>query len=138
QMHGGIDSHLTLQNAILTGRVTNRLSYGLSDVYVLMTNSFVALGHISAGQTVQVKLPLNTLSANSGTALADQMASSKGLPTPYGEAAGSGGLPIQNELQRHLAILSALSDGAFPFCGQGPCTVPASGYVVGKRGGIFF
>jgi hypothetical protein len=102
-----------------------------------MTNSFVALGHMSAGQTVQVKLPLNTLSTNSGATLADQMASSKGLPTPYGDAV-SGGLPIQNELQRHLAILSALSDGGFPFCGQGPCNVSASGYVVGKRGGIFF
>jgi hypothetical protein len=122
-IQGGIDSHLTLQNGVLSGTVTNTLSYGLSDVYVLMSNGFARVGHLSAGQSTAVKLVLSSSANNSGTTLADQLATSNGLQVPYN------GSPVQNELQRHLAILSALSsEGGYSIissCGGGigPCKV---------------
>src|SRR5947209_6384343 len=107
QVRGGIDSQLVLQNGILSGTVTNTLSYGLSDVYVLMTNSFARIGHLAAGQSTKIKLRVNNASANPGTSLADCVANSNGLSAPYGINMNSTASP--NELQRHMAILTALS-----------------------------
>ena len=122
QIQGGIDSQLTLQNGVLSGTVTNTLSYGLSDVYVLMTNSFARIGHLAAGQSVQISLRINNASNNPGMTLADQLAASNGLSTPYGSDSGT---TPQNELQRHIAILTALSGeaGYYGYCGGGPCKV---------------
>ncbi len=83
QVQGGINSQLTLQNGMLNGTVTNTLSYGLSDVYVLMTNSFARIGHLAAGQSKQISLRINNASNNPGMTLADQLAASNGLSTPY-------------------------------------------------------
>ncbi len=122
QIQGGIDSQLTLQNGILSGTVTNTLSYGLSDVYVLMINSFARIGHLAAGQSAQISLHINNVSNNPGMTLADQLAASNGLSTPYGTNTGT--MP-QNEMQRHMAILAALSGeaGYYGYCGGGPCKV---------------
>jgi hypothetical protein len=136
RMQGGIAAHLTIHDGTLTGSVTNTLNVGLSDVYVLLSNGFVALGHLAAGQTVNVQLPLNSAGSttNPGMTLADQIAQSNQLPVPYGQIAGNGGAPPQNELQRHLAILSVLSDGGnytTTVCGMGSCTSVSSGVVQG-------
>ncbi len=121
-VQGGITSHLTLQNSILSGTVTNTLSYRLTDAYVLMPNSFVSIGDLAAGETRTVKLQLNP--ASSGTSLADQIATSRGLTTPYGQY--SSGSQPQNEFQRHMAILSAFSV-VISVNGGGPATPVNSG-----------
>ncbi len=123
QVQGGINSQLTLQNGMLNGTVTNTLSYGLSDVYVLMTNSFARIGHLAAGQSKQISLRINNASNNPGMTLADQLAASNGLSTPY--VTGNTGTTPQTDLQRHMAILAALSGeaGNYGFCGGGPCRV---------------
>ena len=123
QVQGGINSQLTLQNGILNGTVTNTLSYGLSDVYVLMTNSFARIGHLAAGQSEQISLRINNASNNPGMTLADQLAASNGLSSPYGT--GNTGTTPQTDLQRHMAILAALSGeaGNYGYCGGGPCRV---------------
>ena len=128
QMHGGIDSHLTYQNYRLTGTVTNTLGYALSDVYILMINSYVRIGSLAADQTMQVDVNMHTFGANSNMSIADQLAQSYNLPTPYSSYISSGNTP-QNELQRHLAILSALSGGGsngivYSSCGGAVCSVP--------------
>lgn len=137
QVRGGIVSQLTLQNGTLSGKVTNTLSYGLSDVYVLMTNSFARIGHLAAGQSAKINLRINNASANPGMTLADDMANSNGLSTPYGINLNNTAPP--NELQRHMAILTALSgeNGLANGCGSGPCRVVAysNGNTISFSGG---
>ncbi len=138
-IQGGIDSQLALHNGVLSGTVTNTLSYGLNDVYVLMSNGFARVGHLSAGQSAQVRLVLNSSSNNAGTSLADQLAASNRLPTPFN------GSPPQNELERHMAILAALSGeggySSYVSCGGGICksapysVVSPSGTTVFMKGG---
>jgi len=143
KMHGGIPAQLTLANGILTGTVTNTLSYSLRDVYVLMNNNFVRIGDLPSGRSAQVHLELNNSPADPDMTLADQIAQSYQLPTPYSAIAGNGSSP-QNELQRHLAILSALSgDGGYSYtsCGSGSCigsSVVTSYPPRLKAGGVFF
>ncbi|GAC1350326.1 MAG: hypothetical protein NVSMB27_31760 [Ktedonobacteraceae bacterium] len=137
-IQGGIDSQLRLRNGVLSGTVTNTLSYGLSDVYVLMSNSFARVGHLSAGQSAQVRLVLNSSSNNAGMqgqSLADQLAASNSLPTPFN------GSPPQNELERHMAILAALSgEGGYSYvtCGGGICKSASYQGVVSSSGTTVF
>ena len=137
QVRGGIVSQLVLRDGTLSGRVTNTLSYGLSDVYVLMTNSFARIGHLAAGQSTEINLRVNNASANPGMSLADDMANSNGLTTPYGINMNSTAPP--NELQRHMAILTALSgeNGLSNGCGGGTCRVVAysNGNAIYYNGG---
>jgi hypothetical protein len=123
-VHGGIISHLTLQDGTLTGTVTNTLSYALNDVYVLISNSYTSLGSVAAGQTKRVNLP--NLSADSsltspGPLLADQIAARDGqYDGPYINTS-----QLHTERQRHLAMLAALSgDYVGYYCGPGPCFQP--------------
>ena len=141
QMQGGITSHLAYQNARLTGTITNTLGYALRDVYILMSGSYVHIGNLAAGQTLQVDLSLRTFTPNNATTIADQIAQSNNLPTPYSDYVSNGNTP-QNELQRHLAILSALSgngNGGFVYvgCGVGSCAVSAPVAIV-RTGKVFF
>ena len=125
QMSGSLDSHLNFQNYTLTGTITNTLGYDLSDVYILMANSYIGLGKLAAGQTLQISVNMHTFNPNNGnTSLADELAQSNNLPTGYGNYVSNGN-PPQNELQRHLAILSALSGtGSYiSNCGAGPCSI---------------
>ena len=124
KMPGGITARLTLASGTLIGTVTNRLSYPLRDVYVLMNNNFVRIGDLLAGQSAQVHLKLNSSIANPAMTLADQIAESYQLPTPYSAIAENNGSSHQDELQRHLAILSALSgegEYAYTSCSFGSC-----------------
>src|SRR5579875_654305 len=135
QVTGGIISHLTLKNGTLTGTVTNTLPAALSDVYVLMPNSYVNIGNLAAGATKSINLPLNT-TTNSGTLLAAQIAAANGMPYGY-----VGNSQLQTEKQRHIAIMSAL-DGIYTsyYCGAGnPCPVAIykRGLVIGPGGGTF-
>ena len=70
QVQGGILSSLTLRNGTLSGTVTNTLATALSDVYVLMPNSYVNIGNLGAGETKPVHLSLNTSSTTTTTPLA--------------------------------------------------------------------
>ena len=130
QLHGSVLTHLELRSNMLVGSVTNALDTPLNDVYVLLPHSFVTIGHLAAGATQQIDLPLQSGSppATSKRAsaqtnsplLADLIATNSGLPVSYYPYA-SGGQP-QTEFQRHMALLSALSGAGFTYipCG-GPC-----------------
>lgn len=143
QEHGGIVSHLTLQGNELTGTVSNTLPYALSDVYVLMSDHYVPLGHLAVGQTRQVNLSLaDTPASSQGMSLADQIASSYRLPIPYSPF--SNGNQPQNEVQRHMAMLATLSgESSYYYCGNGPCFQPVSrivssnGVVVTSSGALY-
>jgi hypothetical protein len=133
QFHGGISTHLILRNNTLVGTIANTLATSLKDAYVLLPHSIVSVGDLGAGETQQVNLPLqSTLSraTSNGTSrqrnlmLADLIATGAGLPSSYFPYT-RGGQP-QNEFQRHVAFLSALSGNGFSYlpCG-GPCTTHA-------------
>jgi hypothetical protein len=99
-------------------------------VYVLMTNSFAHLNHLGAGQTVQVNLSMGLSSSNNnvGMPLATQIALSVNGGQYYGPYGNSNNGQPLTEIQRHLAILTAISGqgyGAYgtPLCGGGPCKV---------------
>lgn len=121
-VRGGIVSHLAVQNNTLTGTVTNTLSYGLSDVYLLTGNQFVFVGHLAAGESKGVSLPITNNPPATGTnqpSLADQIASSRGLSAPYSPYANNNSSP--NELQQRMAMLTTLSGelGGYAYCGTG-------------------
>ena len=126
QVSGGIVSHLAIQNNTLVGTVTNTLSYGLSDVYLLMGNQFLSVGHLGAGESRSVNLTIANNPPATGTtqlSLADQIASSRGLNPPYGPYSYYNNSP-PNELQRRMAMLSTLGGevGGYAYCGNGgPC-----------------
>jgi hypothetical protein len=120
QLHGGLTTHLSLRGKQLVGTITNTFSTALSDVYILIPHSFVAIGHLAAGATMQINQPLQSVASSSATTLADQIAISNGLPAnyyPYGQQSGP-----RTTLQRHIALLEALSGAGFSFppC-DGPC-----------------
>jgi uncharacterized membrane protein YhaH (DUF805 family) len=118
-VHGGIISQLTLKDGTLTGTVTNTLPYALSDVYVLINNSYTSVGPLLAEQTKQVNLAFDSSTNGSSIPLGEQIASRNGQDTgPYINAS-----QLHNEQQRHLAMLVALSGEYLGYyCGpSGPC-----------------
>lgn len=133
---GGILSHLTLQDNLLSGTVTNTLHRDLSDVYLLTYGHYLSLGQLKKGATREIRLLMTgTTGGSQATSFADQIANSKRLPTPY-TPMSSGNQP-QTELQRHMAMLSALSGEAGYDCGGGVCTqysVVTSGGMVINNG----
>jgi len=141
RLPGGITAHLTLRDGMLVGTITNTLGSSLSDVYVLLPHSFASIGQLPASGTQRVNIPLRSQDPSAGTTLADQIASSNGLPAPYfpythgmqrgarSDCVDSTGCCQQcklTSLQRHMAILSALSGegDSFPPC-SGPCSTHA-------------
>ena len=110
QLQGNITSHLAVVNGVLTGTVVNTLPYALNDTDVLIGNQYVSLGHFGSGETKQVQLSLSSpsLSNYPPQSLASQIASGDGQPNFYGP--NNGGQTPQNEVQRHLSILSSLSN----------------------------
>jgi len=120
---------LTLRNGTLSGTVTNTLATALSDVYVLMPNSYVNIGNLGAGQTKPVQLSLSTPSTTTAMPLAAQIASANGMPGYY-----YNGSSIQTERQRHIAIMSAVDgiSSTYACGGGGPCAV-----TIVKTGSFF-
>lgn len=135
QTHGGIFSNLTLQQNILTGTVTNTLPYPLRDVYLLASGHFVPLDYLQPGQTRTLHLALQGDANNStGTSLADQIALSHGLPIPYGPSFST--LQTLSELQRHMAMLAAVSGEISYDCNPGPCVQTGNGNNLNITGNI--
>lgn len=128
QVKGGIFSHLTIQDGQLTGTVTNSLPYGLSDAYLLIGEQYISLGHLAANQTEPVRLPINVSTSNQQQSLADQIAASHGLSTPYMPPYNAAAAQGQNTFQRHMAMLSTVSGelSSFYCNGGGPCYQPVT------------
>ena len=118
QLQGSLVAHLSLYNNSLTGTIANTLTTSLSDVYVLLSHSYVRIGNLSPGETRQVDLPLSDATQQPGKTLADQIAESGGLPASYFPYADNA--QPQTDFQRHMALLSALNGAGFSFppCGQ--------------------
>jgi len=88
-----------------------------------VAHSYVALGQLSAGQSMQVNAPLRA--AQPGSTLADQIAKDNHLAVPYFPYDANA--QPASDFQRHLAMLSALSGEGYAYepCG-GPCSTNAS------------
>ncbi len=123
QLQGKITSALTLQQNRLVGSITNTLETALDDVFVLLPHTFVSIGHLPAGATTSVDLPLQH-AAKAGTTLADAIAIDNGLPASYFPYSNNGQAP--SDFQRHIATLEALSGAGIAYtpCG-GPCITQA-------------
>ncbi len=132
QLYGGLTSHLALRGITLSGSVTNTLDTSLSDVYILTPHSFAYIGSLQAGQTRQVTVLLHSSTLNTGITLADQIAKQNRFSVPYFPYAN--GSQPQNDFQRHLAILSALSGEGFSYT---PCGGPCSTYAIAGKHLIF-
>ncbi len=111
QLQGDIAARLVFHNKRLLGTITNTLNTAMSDLFVLLPNSFAPIGQLAAGETRQVDLPIYSTKPDSGLTLSDQIARYRGLPAGY--------FPFtqkkqpQNDIQRHVALLSALSGVGF-------------------------
>ncbi|GAC1310263.1 MAG: hypothetical protein NVSMB27_47260 [Ktedonobacteraceae bacterium] len=118
QLQGSLVAHLSLHNHSLTGTIANTLTTSLSDVYVLLSHSYVRIGNLSPGETRQVDLPLSVATQPPGKTLADQIAESGGLPAAYFPYASNA--QPQTDFERHMALLSALNGAGFSFppCGK--------------------
>ena len=139
QLHQGLASHLSLQNGVLVGTVTNTLSYPLSDAYLLMPNNALRLGHLAAGQTKQIVLKLSNAPLNPGQTLADLIVQMSGSAYPYGPYPyGTGnGVQAQTEWQRHLSILLTLDGkGYYGFPCPGPCPIAATNQQASQAQGL--
>ena len=125
QVKGGILSHLTVQDGLLKGTVTNGLPDGLSDAYLLIGEQYVSLGHLAAGQTQQINLPISRSLSNQQY-IADQIAASHGLPTPYMPPYNASASQNQSDFERHMAMLSTVSGelNNFYCSGSGSCYQP--------------
>ncbi len=104
RLSGALTPHLTLHANRISGTITNTLATALSDVYVLLPNYFIQVGHIGAGETQQINLPLHSSPLGGSHALADALARQGGLATPYFHSLQGG-----TAFEQHMALLSALN-----------------------------
>ncbi len=132
EFHGNIHTSLALHNNRLVGSITNTLPIALSDLYVLLPHSFVALGNLAAGQIRQIDLPLHSASPSAGKTLADQIAEYHGLPDGYFPYTAK--RQPQNDTQSHIAFLSALSGAGST---NVPCGGPCLTRAIMNRGTIY-
>jgi hypothetical protein len=117
QLSGALTAHLTLHTHSISGTITNTLATALSDVYLLLPNYFLRIGHIAAGETQQINLPLYAAPLGGGHILADALAKQGGLTTPYPSS-----YQEQTSFEQHMALLAALNGTGMsvPSC-QGAC-----------------
>jgi len=132
RLRGEITTHLSIRNNRLVGTIKNTLNTSFSDLYVLLDHSLVPIGYVAAGETRQIDLPIFSVSPQSGKTLADQIAVQGGLPAAYFPYA-SRSRP-QNDFQRHMALLSALSGAGFTFP---PCEGTCKTRAISSRDDIF-
>jgi len=125
-LQGGITSQLSSSHGGLQGTVTSTLPYTLNDAYVLIGDQYVSIGNIASGQVVQVHIQSLNSTPTSNQLLADQIANANGQSSNYGSYSGQ---QPQTEIQRHLAILSALSGngGGYTNCVNGTCYTQSTG-----------
>jgi hypothetical protein len=132
EFQGNIRASLALQNNRLVGTITNTMPISFSDLYVLLPHSFVALGNLAAHQIRQIDLPVHNAPPSEGKTLADQIAEYHGLPDGYFPYTAN--RQPQNDLQSHIAFLSALS-------GTGSTTTVCNGscltHAIMDRGTIY-
>jgi hypothetical protein len=100
---GTLAQDLHLANGRITGTVTNRLPFALSDGFVVLGDSFQTFGRIGEGETVQVNLAVSSGSSSSEQSLAQRIYQ---MPTFKGEPKAP-----QREMQRRIQIVSALLPG---------------------------
>lgn len=124
QLQGMITPQLVLQNGHIVGTITNTLPTALNDVAVLLPHSIVTIGHLAAHESKQVDL---SVQAASGMTLASQLAQSNGLSANYFPYTQGG--QAQTDVQRHMALLAALSGAGSDTipCGE-PCVAHAVVY----------
>jgi hypothetical protein len=132
QFHGSLTTHLSMSGNSITGTISNTLDTGLSDLYLLMPNMFVPIGHIASGQTLQINAHSYSIPAYSGKTLADQIAEYNGQPADYFPYLHNS--QPQTDLQRHVALLSALEGTGVNFQ---PCQGPCQTYGISNKGTMF-
>jgi hypothetical protein len=133
QLRGGLSTHLALSNNRLVGTISNMLDTPLSDLYVLLSpHSFVRIGHLAAGETQQINLPLSNSPLQSGQWLNDQIATHGGLPAGYFPHRDN--QQPQTDFERHMALLSALSGTGFAYP---PCNDSCYAHAITSRDVIF-
>ena len=128
QVKGGIISRLQMNGNTLQGSVTNSLPYALDDAYVLIGQQPISIGHLGAGETRQLDTTLSISKyafSSSSPSLADQIASTHGLSIPYTPAT-AGETTLQNDYERHAAVLATISGENSLYCGNSNfCYQPA-------------
>jgi len=112
-IHGGIISHLALKQGTLAGTVTNTLTTGLSDVYLLTPYSFVRIDTLGPGQTSNIKLALPVSASSAGTpscaSLAKQVAATaSGAITRFDQLLARDTPQSLNDKQRRASLLAFL------------------------------
>lgn len=111
---GTLTQDLHLANGRITGTVTNRLPFALTDGFVVAGDSYQTFGRLGKGETVQVNLPV---SSGSSPQLGQPIASRiYQMPTYKGEPTSA----PQRETLRRVQIVSSL----IPYNGMNSATEP--------------
>lgn len=119
---GTVVQDLRLANGRLTGTITNRLSFALTDAVVIAGNSFVTLGNLAPGESVRIDMAAGGAALSAGIL---QRIYPVGYSGSYSEFSGvNPRLTSQREAQRRSAILQALFPTGTP---GGPLFVGWSG-----------
>jgi hypothetical protein len=111
---GTLTQDLHLANGRITGTVTNRLGFALTDGFVVAGDSYQTFGRIGKGETIQVNLAVSSSpSQQMGQPIAYRI-----YQTPtYGVVANTA---TQRETLRRIQIVSAL----FPYNGMNSSAEP--------------
>jgi hypothetical protein len=133
QFHGQLTTHLAINNSRLMGTITNTLPTDLNDVYVLLPHGFAYVGHLPAGTTQHINLPLSISPLANHQGLAAQIAQKSGLSTNYFPYTSD--QQPQTDFQRHIALLSALGGTGFFYF---PCNGSCTNSTIINRDTIFF
>ncbi|WP_126628092.1 hypothetical protein [Dictyobacter alpinus] len=118
---GGLKGQLQIQQDKVSGTVTNTLPYALSDAFVLVGDSYVAIGELPSNSSKQITLDLKSRdpTATNSLTIADQIANSRGLQSnPNGNVYTSGAIQSSDVLQHHVMVLEALGGG---YCDSNNC-----------------
>ncbi len=121
QLPGAMTAHLSLRDNRLIGTIRNTFRTDLSDISILLPHSFVPIGHIGAGETLQIDLPLHNAPLSNSHNLADYLAQEGNLPASYFPYAHN--QQPQTDFQRHMALLSALNGAGYSVL---PCSGPCN------------
>jgi hypothetical protein len=132
QFSGGLTANVSLSQNKLIGTLKNSLPTAFNDVSILLPDSVAFIGHIGAGETIHINAPLYSSAKQGGQTLADVIQQHNGLPASYFPYTSNN--QPQTDLQRHMALLSALEGVGYNFA---PCQGPCSMHAVVDRDTIF-
>jgi len=123
RLSGTVEPRIQVINGRITGTVTNRLPFALTDAVAIAGDSYQTFGQMAPGESVAVDLPADTAAQPGSGSVIYRIYPASGVPGPgimqgvWGANVPTSGTTsaAQRETQRRSAVLQAL----YPYAGSG-------------------